>query len=63
MTYTKQKQTHTEESHKISFPWIPVIAFLTGFAGMRIGLDIFRYKRQQNQSKNLKTKKEEEDVS
>ncbi len=54
--------TKDEKTTKISFPWIPVIAFLTGFAGMRIGLDLLRYKRQ-NKDNNPNQKKEEEDVS
>ena len=62
MTYTKSSPNNQEETYKINFPWIPVIAFLTGFAGMRIGLDILRYKRQKV-DKNSKLKKEGEDVS
>jgi len=62
MTYIKKTSSNQEETYKVNFPWIPVIAFLTGFAGMRIGLDILRYKRQQV-DKNSKLKKEGEDVS
>ncbi len=37
------------------FPWIPVIAVLSGLAGIRLGLDILRSKRQGI------TKEQEED--